>query len=208
MSTSALPTMTTLLTSADPGPYRMTVDEFERIAEGLDKPVELVDGVLVERTDMDPPHVLITLRLRRRLDRMIPEGWHARDEKPLRIPAFNERFPDVAVVRGEPEAYGKRHPGPEDIAVLIEVAVSTIRRDRGEKQTLYAASGIPVYWIVNLNNRQVEVYTGPGPDGYASREDFREVQSVPVVIEGVEMGRIAVADILPPPEPAAESDGA
>jgi Uma2 family endonuclease len=206
MSTGTLPT-TAILAPADPGPYRMTVDEFERIAEGLNKPVELVDGVLVERTDMDPPHVLMTLRLRRRLDRMVPEGWHARDEKPLRIPAFNERFPDVAVVRGDPDVYGKRHPGPEDIAILIEVAVSTIRRDRGEKQTLYAATGIPVYWIVNLKNRQIEVYTGPGPDGYASRDDFREGAEVPVMIDGVEIGRIAVVDILPLLEPAAESNG-
>lgn len=205
MSTGTLPT-TTILAPAEPGPYRMTVDEFERIAEGLNKPVELVDGVLVERTDMDPPHVLMTLRLRRRLDRMVPEGWHARDEKPLRIPAFNERFPDVAVVRGDPDVYGKRHPGPEDIAILIEVAVSTIRRDRGEKQTLYAATGIPVYWIVNLKNRQIEVYTGPGPDGYASRDDFREGAEVPVMIDGVEIGRIAVVDILPSPDPAAENN--
>jgi Uma2 family endonuclease len=206
MSTGTLPT-TAILAPADPGPYRMTVDEFERIAEGLNKPVELVDGVLVERTDMDPPHVLMTLRLRRRLDRMVPEGWHARDEKPLRIPAFNERFPDVAVVRGDPDVYRKRHPGPADIAILIEVAVSTIRRDRGEKQTLYAATGIPVYWIVNLKNRQIEVYTGPGPDGYASRDDFREGAEVPVMINGVEIGRIAVVDILPLLEPAAGSDG-
>lgn len=193
---------------ADPSPYRMTVDEFERIAEGLDKPVELVDGFLVERTDMDPPHVLMTERLRRRLDRLVPEGWFARDEKPLRIPDFNERFPDVAVVRGEPEVYGIRHPRPEDIAILIEVSVSTIRRDRGEKQTLYAATGIPVYWIVNLKNRQIEVYTGPGPDGYASRNDFVEDHDVPVMIDGIEVGRIAVVDILPRIDPSAGGNGA
>ena len=96
---------------ADPGQYRMTVDEFERIAEGLDKPVELVDGFLVERTDMDPPHVLVTERLRRRLDRLVPEGWFARDEKPLRIPDFNERLPDVAVVRGTPTFTESGIPG-------------------------------------------------------------------------------------------------
>ena len=201
MAIATLPTTPPPFAPADPGQYRMTVDEFERIAEGLDKPVELVDGVLVERTDMDPPHVLVTLRLRRRLDRMVPEDWHARDEEPLRIPDFNERFPDVAVVRGNPEVYGKRHPGPGDIAILIEVSASTIRRDRGEKQTLYASNDIPVYWIVNLINRQVEVYTGPGQDGYASRDDFREGADVPVVINGVEVGRIAVVDILPQLEP-------
>jgi Uma2 family endonuclease len=185
----------------------MTVDEFERIAEALDKPVELVDGILVERTDMDPPHVLVTERLRRRLDRMVPDGWYARDEKPLRIPDFNERFPDVAVVRGDPEVYGKRHPGPEDIAILVEVSASTIRRDRGEKKTLYSSRGIPISWIVNLKDRQIEVYTGPGQDGYASRDDFGEGHDVPVVIDGVEVGRIAVADILPPHDPAVAGNG-
>ena len=86
--------------------------------------------------------------------------------------------------------------------------MATIRRDRGEKQTLYAATGIPVYWIVNLKNRQVEVYTGPGPDGYASRNDFVEGHDVPVMIGGIEVGRIAVADILPLLEAtAAGSDG-
>ena len=72
---------------------------------------------------------------------------------------------------------------------------------------VYGAAGIPVYWIVNLMDRQVEVYTGPGPDGYASREDFREGTDVRVVIDGVEVGRIAVADILPP-VPAAGGNGA
>jgi len=207
MSTTTRQPRVSPLAPADPGQYRLTVDEFERIAEGLDKPVELVDGYLMERTDMDPPHVLVTERLRRRLDRLVPEGWFARDEKPLRIPDFNERLPDVAVVRGDPEVYGTRHPGPEDIAILIEVSASTIRRDRGEKQTLYGSSGIPIYWIVNLKNRQVEVYTSPGPDGYASRNDFREGHDVSVVIDGVEVGRIAVADILPRLEPAAGGNG-
>jgi Uma2 family endonuclease len=196
------------LVPTDRNQYRMTIDEFERIAEGLDKTVELVDGFLVERTDPDPPHVLMTERLRRRLDRLVPEGWYLRDGKPLRIPNFNEPFPDVAVTRGNPEVYAKQHPGPEDIAILIEVSVSTIRRDRGEKQTLYAATGIPVYWIVNLKNRQVEVYTVPGPDGYASRDDFREGDDVPVMIGGIEVGRIAVVDILARIDTAAGGNGA
>lgn len=68
-------------------------------------------------------------------------------------------------------------------------------------------SELPIYWIVNLKDRQVEVCTIPGPDGYASRNDFREGHDVPVVIDGVEVGRIAVAEILPRLELAASGNG-
>jgi hypothetical protein len=54
-----------------------------------------------------------------------------------------------------------------------------------------------VYWIVNLVDLQVEVYTGPGRNGYRTRRDFRPGQDVPVLIDSVEVGRIAVAEILP-----------
>ncbi len=62
---------------------------------------------------------------------------------------------------------------------------------------IYGGAGVPVYWIVNLVDRQVEVYTDPVPGGYATRTDFRPGQRVPVVIDGREVGQIAVDDILP-----------
>jgi Uma2 family endonuclease len=182
--------------------YRMNVDEYERIVDGLDDPrVELIDGYLVKRTDMKPPHVLVTERLRRRLDRIVPEAWFVREEKPVRIPEFDEPFPDVSVVRGDPETYDDHHTGPADAALLIEVSESSLDRDQGEKWAAYGRGGIPVYWIVNLVDRRVEVYTDPGPAGYASREVFQPGQDVPVIIAGVEVGRVAVADILPRQQP-------
>jgi len=176
----------------------MTVDEFERIAGSLDNDqVELVDGYLVWRDDMKPPHVLATERLRRRLDRILPEGCFVREEKPVRIPDFDEPRPDVAVVRGDPEVYSTRHPGPADVVLLIEVSEASLDRDKGKKYLNYARSGIPAYWIVNLVDRQLEVYTGPGPDGYRASEILKPGQEVSVLIDGVEVGRIAVGEILP-----------
>src|SRR5580692_11611685 len=103
----------------------MTVDEFERIAGSLNNDqVELVDGYLVWRGDMKPPHVLATERLRRRLDRIVPEDYFVREEKPVRIPEFDEPRPEVSVVRGDPELYNAHHPGPADVALLIEVSES------------------------------------------------------------------------------------
>jgi len=84
---------------------------------------------------------------------------------------------------------------------VVEVADASLNRDRTIKKRLYAAAGIAVYWIVNLVDSQVEVYTdptGPGqqPD-YRQRRDFDRAATVPVVIEGKEVGRLAVRDLLP-----------
>src|SRR5271170_1653278 len=99
MSTATFPAATTTLTPADPCPYRMTVDEFDRVCDSLDRRVELVDGTLMERPEMSAPHVLLIARLRSRLERTVPQGWHVREEKAIRIPDYNARLPDVSVVR-------------------------------------------------------------------------------------------------------------
>ena len=87
--------------------------------------------------------------------------------------------------------------GREDIVLVVEVADSSLAKDRLMGSEVYGPSGIPVYWIVNLVHRQVEVYTEPGPEGYRSCEVVSEGQSVSVVIEGQSLGQIAVADLLP-----------
>ena len=69
--------------------------------------------------------------------------------------------------------------------------------DRTVKHLGYAGGGIPVYWIVNLVDRQVEVYSDPGPEGYRSTQIFTPGQDVPIVIDGATMGTVPVADILP-----------
>jgi Uma2 family endonuclease len=127
---------------------------------------------------------------------LLPPGWTWRKEDQVRIPAFDEPEPDLAVLRGSAEAYRGRIPTASDVVWLVEVAETTLARDRGEKLTAYAKGGIAVYWIVNLVDRQVEVYTGPGSDGYSSRIDYIAGQHVPVVIDGFEVGHIAVSNML------------
>jgi Uma2 family endonuclease len=183
---------------ASPAVYRLTVDEFERVADLLvNDQVELIDGYIVAREDMKPSHVLVTERLKLRLEPMVPTGWFIRDDKPIRIPDFDEPRPDVAVVRGDPELYANHHPAPADVTLLVEVSDATLPRDQGEKKINYARAGIPVYWIVNLVGRQIEVYNGPGSAGYALRADFRAGQDLPVAIDGIQVGTIAVDAILP-----------
>jgi Uma2 family endonuclease len=83
------------------------------------------------------------------------------------------------------------------VALLIESSETSLARDQGPKLSNYAKAGIPVYWISNLVDNQVEVYSQPGPDGYQAHVVFKPGQDVPVVIDGVEVGRIAVAALLP-----------
>ena len=101
------------------------------------------------------------------------------------------------MVRGDIEDYVARHPGPEDVALVVEVTRgATAIQDHALVPT-YGAAGIPANWIVNLAFHQVEVYTDPDPaGGYRSRTDYRPGQDVPVEIAGQVVGQIAVADLL------------
>ena len=180
--------------------YRMTVDEYERIGEMLDDPrVELIDGHLVKKMLKNPEHSWSTKQVFKALERLLPAGWTWRTEQPVRIPAYDEPEPDVSILRGSDDDYMHRKPGPAEVALLVEVSESTLSIDRGEKLRAYAKAAIPIYWIVNLVDRQVEVYTGPGVDDYATRQDFLPGQQVPLVIDGQQLGQIAVDGILPLP---------
>jgi Uma2 family endonuclease len=176
----------------------MTVDEYERIGQMLDDPrVELIDGYMVKKMPKSPEHSWAVKAVLKALERLLPGGWTWRQEQPVRIPAYDEPEPDVAIVRGGDDDYKHRKPGPADVALLVEVSDTTLSTDRGIKCSAYARDGIPVYWIVNLVDRQVEVYTSPGPTGYQPRQDYHAGDVVPVVIAGQQLAPIAVDAILP-----------
>jgi Uma2 family endonuclease len=193
-------TTTSAVHLALPDLYRINVREYERIvAAGAldDDRLELIDGYMVKKMPKNPPHSWSTKVLLKALERLLSPGWTWRLEQPVRIPEYNEPEPDVAIVRGNDDDYKHRTPVPADVALLVEVSETTLDRDQGEKLAAYALGNIPVYWIVNLVDGHVEVYSGPGPTGYLSRQDFSPGEFVPAVIDGHEIGRIAVADILP-----------
>jgi Uma2 family endonuclease len=186
---------------------RMTVDEFERITENLDEPLELIEGVMVAKVTKKPPHVIATENVRDELQGLFSRPkWRVSTESPVRIPEYNEPEPDVALLRGSKRKYLRRCPGPADLALVVEVSYCTLAKDR-RRIGIYGTAGIPVYWIVNLDDQQVEVYTLKRRGGYGKSRIFKPGQSVPVVIDGAEVGRIAVDDMLTPTEPSAESNG-
>jgi Uma2 family endonuclease len=181
--------------------YRLTVRQYDRmVQEGVlerrDR-VELIEGLLVVKPSKNPPHIVAGNIGREALARIAPPGWHVAKEDPIMVSDWSEPEPDLALIRGQPRDYLQRHPTAAEVALVVEIAESSLTTDRSEMGRNYAASGIPYYWIVNLVDRQVEVYTGPGPAEYQSRQGLKPGQDIPVVVDGVEVGRIPVADILP-----------
>ena len=160
--------------------------------------VELVEGVLYRKPMKKGPHSIAARETAGGLARLIPaESYFVTREDPVRIPGrAGMPEPDISVVRGKSRDYTEQ-PAGSDVALVVEVADKSLTFDRTEKLTSYASGGIPVYWIVNLVDRQVEVYSNPGPDGYRTREVFAPGANVPVVVDGTLLGQIAVVDILP-----------
>jgi Uma2 family endonuclease len=165
-----------------------------------DDPVELLEGWMVPKMPKSPPHRITTRLLRAAIERLIAAGWYVDTQEPITTPT-SEPEPDLVIVRGQTRDYRDRHPGPGDLALLIELADATLYRDRTLKKRIYAAARVAVYWIVNLPERKVEVYTAPAGTGdqadYGQRQDYGEAEAVPLVIEGRQAGTIVARDVLP-----------
>jgi Uma2 family endonuclease len=151
-----------------------TVNEYhEMIATGIipeGEPYELLDGHVIRKDRSavggDPmtvgtEHTYSVCALDELNPKLMRRGCHMRLQKPVTLPQYDEPEPDGAIVRGTKDDYRERHPGPQDVLCVIEVADASLRRDRTIKLRIYADSGIPHYVIVNLPDRIVEVYTEP-----------------------------------------------
>jgi Uma2 family endonuclease len=183
-------------------PYRLTLEQYERMVEegilgGRDR-VHLINGILVAKMTQIDSHCTADDLCGVALQRIIPPGWYIRGAKPIRLPSQNSKpEPDRCVVRGTILDYSQRTPEAADVGLVVEIADSSLYDDRA-MAGIYGAGGVPVYWIINLVHRQVEVYTDPGPAGYGTAVVFKPGQTVPVVIDGQHVGQIAVDEILPP----------
>jgi Uma2 family endonuclease len=184
-------------------PYRLSVAQYHRMAEaGILKEgekVELLEGLLVGKMTVNPPHATAITKVLRALFPRVGEGWLVRMQLPVTT-AESEPEPDFAVVAGMVERYAGSHPGPADVSLVIEVADASLDQDRTDKQRIYARARIPVYWIVNLPGAQVEEYTQPRAGrnpAYRRRRDYTPAESIPLVLAGQSAGSIAVRDLLP-----------
>lgn len=184
---------------------RFTVNEYHRMIQagilGEDDDVELLEGWIVPKMPRNPAHDgTIAIVMTDVLTPRLPAEYHCRGQSAITT-ADSEPEPDIAVVRGPKRIFLIRHPGPADMPLVIEVADSSLDRDRTYKARIYANGNVPVYWIVNLADEQVEVYTDPtGPDpaaAYRIVRVYRLGDLVPFVLDGRDLGPIPVQELLP-----------
>jgi Uma2 family endonuclease len=151
---------------------RLTVAEYYRLGQvgilGEDDRVELLEGQLVAMSPIGPRHAFVVDGLVRMLSDAVGERAYVRGQNPVTLDDGSEPQPDVAVVNLRPTGYVKAHPGPSDIFLLIEVADSSLETDSGAKAEIYAKSGIPEFWIVDLTTDTVRVHRQPKGRGYRS----------------------------------------
>lgn len=161
---------------------RFTVAEYEAMARtGVlreDDRVELLDGEIVVRTPIGPPHAGVVKRLNRLLVTGLGEAAIVGVQDPLRLSARSEPEPDLVVARPRSDDYTDGHPGPDDALLVIEVADSSLAVDRGVKVPLYAAAGIAEVWLVDLAAGAVHVQRSPAGSAYSDIQTLRRGDSV------------------------------
>jgi Uma2 family endonuclease len=179
--------------------YRLNVRQFEAmIGAGVfgSKKVELLDGVMVKKMTMYPPHVFAVMALGElQRDILSRTDWSVREEKPIHLGTRWRPEPDIVVARGPMIDYAKRTPTQNDAALVIEVADSSYEDDIGLKLKCYEKHGIPEYWVVDLYRRQVEIRTR-GAAGFGTVVVRKEADEIPVTLDGREYGRIAVSRLF------------
>lgn len=175
------------------GVRRFTTDEVLRMVEvGIlhdQEKVELLDGYLVEVSPEGPLHASTSAMLVRWLTLAYGEGYHVREAHPLMAGEHSMPEPDNLVVRGAPKDFRDRHPSGVDCVLAIEVSFSSQSRD-ARKSRIYAASGVPQYWRVDLDERHVIVESHPVHGVYSRREIVRFDESLfaPGVEESIILG--------------------
>jgi Uma2 family endonuclease len=149
-------------------PRRLSRSEYERLVQhGLfeDEKVELIRGIVVEMAPSGSRHADPIDVLNRHLVRGVGDRAVVRVQQPFAASNDSEPEPDLALV--PPRRYADRHP--DEAFLIIEVAETSLDHDRETKAPLYAASGVPEYWIVDVNGRCIEVHDQVGPQGYGRR---------------------------------------
>jgi Uma2 family endonuclease len=156
-----------------------------------DERIELLDGLLVATSPQGAPHMYVIQKLCKMLTLAIGERAIVRGQGPLAISDDSEPEPDVALVPNEDYS----HEHATWAFLVVEVAETSLRKDRLVKAAMYARAGIPEYWIVNLEERAVEVYRAPRGGAYASVTAHEPHETLaPEAFSDV---KVPVAEVLP-----------
>ncbi len=143
---------------------RFTIEEYHKIYEtGIfeGQRVELLDGRITVMFPMNNPHLGMVGRLTRILNVRFVGEYFVLPQCPLKIPQNSEPEPDILIAKAREDDYMNSAMPPENVLLIIEIADSSLNRDRNQKKVIYANANIREYWIVNLQDRQIETFKHP-----------------------------------------------
>ena len=174
-----------------PTRYRFTVDDYYKMAAsgilGEDDRVELLEGEVIAMSPIGSRHSAYVDRLNQRFVTLVASRAIVRIQNPIRLSRLSEPQPDLSLLRPRDDFYIGTHPKPADVFLVVEVADTSLDFDRNFKVPLYARSGIPEVWIVDLDGTSIEVYRGPGEGVYresrvVGRDGTLSVEALPEVV--------------------------
>ncbi len=183
---------------------KFTPDEYMRMAQagilGEDERLELLEGTIITMMVRKPEHDECILNVDEAFRPICPQEFHLRFQMAVAL-LDSHPEPDCAIIRGARKRGTGRFPGLDEIELVVEVSDSSLRRDRGIKARIYARAGIPTYWILNVEGRQLEVLTDPTGNiekpGYRITVILKSGDKIALTLGGNKVGEIAVADLLP-----------
>lgn len=178
---------------------KFTSDEVHRMMEAGILPEEsgweLINGEIIHRMTIGSKHAGTVIKLSKLLERSVGNEVLISTQNPIQISQRNEPEPDITVLKMRDDFYTESHPTPQDVLILIEVSVSTLEFDRETKRKIYAGAGIVEFWLVNLENNTVEVYTNPKGGNYFEMKIYECGDTI--YSKHIADLKLRVADIIP-----------
>ena len=152
--------------------YKWSVEDYHQIIESgvlEGKSVELLEGEIIAVSPEKPIHSSKIDTVADYLRNVLQGKAKVGEAHPITLDN-SEPEPDIAIVRFDDNNYASHHPYPQDIYWLVEVSNSTLA-NLEEKPITYARNGIVEYWVIDLPNNKLWVFTQPKQNGYANKKE-------------------------------------
>lgn len=164
---------------------QITVEKYDLMIESgvfdENDQIELLNGVIVEKMPKGTKHATLNDIIATRLIQTLGEEVCVKNQNPIWLDEFSEPEPDIVLAKPPFERYFEKHPTPDDILLILEIADSSLGYDRNTKGLAYSRAGILQYILINVQEKTLEDYREPGADGFQSKQTLRAGQTFRLV---------------------------
>ena len=186
------------MATVNPTKHLTNLDEWRRLGEANifppDSRLELINGEILQMAPIGFNHSGHLNRINKLFARLTSDDVILSVQNPLQLGDLSEPEPNFMLLKPNADFYSSRHPNANDVLLLIEVADSSLSFDQNQKLRLYALHGIPEYWLLNLNDKYLEVYRKPNGEVYAEKNTLRTGDTI--TLSQLNEISIRLADIL------------